>query len=102
MYSTLSASNIIHLPLTLLKSLIYFTAYRCKSLREIGRPGPQNLATNDRSGNYWEEDQLSETFEKLWQGINNVPALLQPDPETLLDNLHLDRYEICPSEPLHG
>ena len=47
------------------------------------------------------KDELSEVFDNLRRGINNVPALLQPDPETDLQNMHLHRYEICPSEPLH-
>ena len=47
------------------------------------------------------KDELAGVFDELRRGINNVPALLQPDPETDLQNMHLHRYEICPSEPLH-
>jgi len=48
------------------------------------------------------KDELSEVFDNLRRGIDNVPALLQPDPETDLQNMHLHRYEIFPSEPLHN
>ena len=39
---------------------------------------------------------------QLRQGINDVPALLQPTPQALLKDLHLEKYEISPVEPLHN
>ena len=45
--------------------------------------------------------ELERDFDELRRGIVNVPALLQGSPETPLTNLHLDRYEISPVEPLH-
>ena len=45
--------------------------------------------------------ELEEMFTELRAGINNVPALLQKDPTVSISSLHLDRYEIRPTEPLH-
>ena len=45
--------------------------------------------------------ELERDFDELCRGIVNVPALLQGSPETPLTNLHLDKYEISPVEPLH-
>ena len=90
------------MPLTVEKRVIYLPPIGVNPLDKLK---VQDLKTElqmrgvETTGK--KKDQLSETFDELRQGINNVPALLQPDPETLLDNLHLDRYEICPSEPLH-
>ncbi len=50
--------------------------------------------------------ELSEQFDNLRQGLNDVPALLQPTPiqptpNANLHDLNLEKYEISPSEPLH-
>ncbi len=45
--------------------------------------------------------ELVEIINNVRKGINNVPALLQPNPDLALESLHLSKYEISPSEPLH-
>ena len=45
--------------------------------------------------------ELTQIFDELRQGINDVPALLQPSPQSALSSLHLENYEISPIEPLH-
>ena len=45
--------------------------------------------------------QLESDFEELRRGITNVSALLQGMPETSLQDLCLEQYEISPVEPLH-
>ncbi len=45
--------------------------------------------------------ELLDTFNALRRGINNVPALLRPNPDLALASLHLSHYEIAPCEPLH-
>lgn len=47
------------------------------------------------------KQQLEREFEELRRGITNVPALIQNSPDTSLDSLHLENYEISPTEPLH-
>ena len=45
--------------------------------------------------------ELEGIFFELRAGICNVPALLQHNMTASLSSLHLDSYEICPTEPLH-
>lgn len=47
------------------------------------------------------KQELSEQFDNLRQGLNDVPALLQPTPNAKLEDMNLEKYEISPSEPLH-
>lgn len=47
------------------------------------------------------KQQLEREFEELRKGITNVTALLHNSPETSLNTLHLENYEISPTEPLH-
>lgn len=45
--------------------------------------------------------ELADIFNDLRRGINDVPALLQPNPQASLASLHLSRFQIAPCEPLH-
>lgn len=45
--------------------------------------------------------ELATEFNDLRQGLNDVPALLQPTPRVSLEELNLEHYEISPIEPLH-
>lgn len=45
--------------------------------------------------------ELSATFDELRQGINDVPAVLQPTPQSCVSTRLLQMYEISPIEPLH-
>ena len=44
---------------------------------------------------------LEQDFDDLKLGISNFPALLLDSPETTLQSLNLQQYEISPTEPLH-
>ena len=47
------------------------------------------------------KQDLLQQFNELRQGLNDVPALLQPTPMAQLEDLNLECYEISPIEPLH-
>ena len=62
-----------------------------KELTYRGRPvGPRKR-----------KQELLEEFNALRQGLNDVPALLQPTPQANLEDLNLESYEILPIKPLH-
>lgn len=44
---------------------------------------------------------LEEEFDSIRLGISNFPALLQDEPQAKLKTLHLENYEVSPTEPLH-
>ena len=44
--------------------------------------------------------EMEELFDEMYAGMNNVPTLLQPNPESFSD-LQLYKHEISPTEPLH-
>lgn len=44
---------------------------------------------------------LEKEFDEMKMGISNFPALLLDDPKTPLASLHLEKYEVSPTEPLH-
>ena len=46
-------------------------------------------------------DEMDSLLKSLRMGITNLPALLQPHPTSLLNELQLSNYEISPTEPLH-
>ena len=45
--------------------------------------------------------QLETELKELRRGVTNVPALLHNTPETSLESLYLQNYEISPTVPLH-
>ena len=47
------------------------------------------------------KNELEKELNHLRKGIQKFPALLQPFPEKQLKDIHLDKYEISPCEPLH-
>ena len=47
------------------------------------------------------KQQLQKKMDDLQKGIANVPAILQTTPQVLLKNIHLGKYEVFPTEPLH-
>lgn len=59
------------------------------------------LTTRGISTDGMRKSEMEEIFDEMRAGINNVPALLQPNPEMCLSDLHLDKYETLPTEPLH-
>lgn len=59
------------------------------------------LTTRSISTDGMRKSEMEEIFDEMRAGINNVPALLQSNPEMCLSDLHLDKYEISPTEPLH-
>ena len=59
------------------------------------------LRVRDRYTKGKKKPALEKEFEELRMGINNFPALLQDDPKASLTSLHLQNYEISPTEPLH-
>jgi len=47
------------------------------------------------------KNQLQEDLDNLQRGISTFPALIQNTPQTSLDTLGLQLYEVFPTEPLH-
>ena len=47
------------------------------------------------------KQDLLQQFNELRQGLNDVPALLQPTSMAQLEDLNLEYYEISPIEQLH-
>ena len=45
--------------------------------------------------------QLQKEMDDLQKGISNLPAILLTAPQASLESLHLGKYEIFPTEPLH-
>ena len=61
----------------------------------------EELRLRNRSTKGKKKPALEKEFEELRMGISNFPALLQDSPRATLASLHLDTYEISPTEPLH-
>ena len=68
-------------------------------IRQAACLGFKDRIEHERIFHRWKE--LERDFEDIRLGITNFPALLQDQPQATLQSLHLQQYEVSPTEPLH-